>query len=89
MESLLVASKVICLPFRSEEHYEECMKDKGAFRQFITIDGGEEMVRNWRLKNPRWGSEDKSIRRRACMRAKKGGETDCLDNGKVGFSPCL
>lgn len=36
MESLLVASKVICLPFRSEEHYEECMKDKGAFRQFIT-----------------------------------------------------
>jgi hypothetical protein len=56
---------------------------------FLPIDGGEKMARNWRSENPRRQSDDKGMRRRACMRAKKGGATDCLDNGKVGFSPCL
>ena len=36
MEELLVVSKCICLAFPSEEHYEQCMKDAGAFRQFLT-----------------------------------------------------
>jgi hypothetical protein len=53
------------------------------------IDGGEKMARNWRSENPRRQSDDKGMRRRACMRAKKGEETDSVDNGKVGFSPCL
>ena len=36
MEALLVTGKTICLPFSSEEHHEQCMKDKAAFRQFLT-----------------------------------------------------
>ncbi len=36
MEEILVVSKCICLAFPSEEHYEQCMKDAGAFRQFLT-----------------------------------------------------
>jgi hypothetical protein len=35
MESLIVADKTICLPFPSEEHYRECMKDGSTFRQFL------------------------------------------------------
>jgi len=35
MEALLVFGKTICLPFSGEEHYEQCMKDAGAFRQLL------------------------------------------------------
>ena len=36
MESLLVVGKSICLPFPGEDHYEQCMKDPRAFRQFVS-----------------------------------------------------
>jgi hypothetical protein len=36
MESLLVVGKTICLAFAGEDHYEQCMKDSKAFRQFLT-----------------------------------------------------
>jgi hypothetical protein len=35
MESLIVADKTICLPFPSEEHYGECMKDETIFRKIL------------------------------------------------------
>jgi hypothetical protein len=35
MESLNVARKTICLPFPSEEQYQEYMKDGKAFREFL------------------------------------------------------
>jgi hypothetical protein len=36
MVSLLVVGKTICLPFPSEEHYKQCMKNPQAFRQLLT-----------------------------------------------------
>ena len=36
MDALLVASKTICLPFPSEEHYEQCMKEADTFRKYLS-----------------------------------------------------
>ena len=55
----------------------------------VLMDGGVKRVGNRRSENPPCEPDDKDIGRRVCMRAKKGGETGCLNNGTVGFSPWL